>query len=156
MNIKIGLIGAGMIGSDHALRINDSLKGGIVKAINDINKENAKRLSKELGSAKVFEDPHELINSPEINAVLVCSVGPMHEEFVLSSIAAGKYVFCEKPLATNAIACKKIIEAEMKFGKILVQVGFMKRYDSGYQKLKKAIDDYEIGDVLMMHCVHRN
>ena len=80
----------------------------------------------------------------------------MHEEFVLSSIAAGKYVFCEKPLATNAIACKKIIEAEMKFGKILVQVGFMKRYDSGYQKLKKAIDDYEIGDVLMMHCVHRN
>ena len=66
MNIKIGLIGAGMIGSDHALRINDSLKGGIVKAINDINKENAKRLSKKLGSAKVFEDPHELINSPEI------------------------------------------------------------------------------------------
>ena len=113
MNIKIGLIGAGMIGSDHALRINDSLKGGIVKAINDINKENAKRLSKELGSAKVFEDPHELINSPEINAVLVCSIGPTHEEFVLSSIAAGKYVFCEKPLATNAIACKKIIEAEM-------------------------------------------
>ena len=45
MNIKIGLIGAGMIGSDHALRINDSLKGGIVKAINDINKENVKRLS---------------------------------------------------------------------------------------------------------------
>lgn len=156
MNIKIGLIGAGMIGSDHALRINDSLKGGIVKAINDINKENAKRLSKELGSAKVFEDPHELINSPEINAVLVCSIGPTHEEFVLSSIAAGKYVFCEKPLATSAIACKKIIEAEMKFGKRLVQVGFMRRYDSGYQKLKKAIDDYEIGDVLMMHCVHRN
>ena len=49
MNIKIGLIGAGMIGSDHALRINDSLKGGMVKAINDINKESFLSLS-----AKIF------------------------------------------------------------------------------------------------------
>ena len=44
----------------------------------------------------------------------------------------------------------------MNFGKRLVQVGFMRRYDSGYQKLKKVIENYEIGDVLMIHCAHRN
>ena len=156
MSIKIGLIGAGMIGSDHALRIKDSLKGGVINGINDINKENSTRLSKELGGVKIFEDPHALINSSEVDAILVCSIGPTHEEFVLASIAAGKYVFCEKPLATSALSCKKIVNAEMKFGKRLVQVGFMRRYDSGYKKLKKAIESFEIGDVLMMHCAHRN
>ena len=156
MNIKFGIIGAGMIGSDHAKRINNSLNGGIVTAVNDINTESARRLVAELGTAEVFEDPYELIRSPEVSAILICSIGSTHEEFVLASIAAGKYVFCEKPLATSARACKNIVDAEMNFGKRLVQVGFMRRYDSGYQKLKKVIENYEIGDVLMIHCAHRN
>ena len=120
MNIKFGIIGAGMIGSDHATRINKSLNGGIVTAVNDINIESAKRLVAELGTAEVFEDPYDLIRSPEVNAILVCSIGSTHEEFVLASIAAGKYVFCEKPLATSASACKNIVDAEMNFGKRLV------------------------------------
>ena len=81
-----------MIGSDHAKRINNSLNGGIVTAVNDINTESARRLVAELGTAEVFEDPYELIRSPEVSAILICSIGSTHEEFVLASIAAGKYV----------------------------------------------------------------
>ena len=88
MNIKFGIIGAGMIGSDHAIRINKSLNGGIVTAVNDIDIESAKRLVAELGTAEVFEDPYDLIRSPEVSAILVCSIGSTHEEFVLASIAA--------------------------------------------------------------------
>ena len=62
--------------------------------------------------------------------MLVCSWGPTHEEYVLAAIAAGKPVFCEKPLATTQEACLRIIEAEVAFGRRLVQVGYMRRYDS--------------------------
>ena len=78
MSIKIGVIGAGMIGSDHALRIKNSLKGGIINSISDINKENSKMLSNELGGVKIFEDPYALIKSSEVDAILVCSIGPTH------------------------------------------------------------------------------
>ena len=71
-------------------------------------------------------------------------------------VAAGKPVFCEKPLATTAEACLRIVEAEVAHGSRLVQVGFMRRYDAAYRSLKKVLDAGEIGAPLMMHCAHRN
>ena len=65
-------------------------------------------------------------------------------------------MFCEKPLATTKEACLRIIEAEMARGRRLVQVGFMRRYDTGYRALKAALDDGRIGTPLLMHCAHRN
>ena len=76
--------------------------------------------------------------------------------YVLAAIKAGKPVFCEKPLATTAEACLRIVEAEIASGRHLVQVGFQRRYDKGYRALKKAIDDGAIGAPLMIHCAHRN
>jgi myo-inositol 2-dehydrogenase/D-chiro-inositol 1-dehydrogenase len=75
---------------------------------------------------------------------------------VLAAIEAGKPVFCEKPLATTREACLRIIDAEMAFGRRLVQVGFMRRYDAGYRALKAALDEGRIGTPLLMHCAHRN
>ena len=97
-----------------------------------------------------------MINSPEIDAVMCTTSDPYHEEYVLASIAAGKYVFCEKPLAPKADACKRIVEAERKAGKKLVQVGFMRRYDRGYAEMKRIIDSGELGAPLMIHACHRN
>jgi myo-inositol 2-dehydrogenase/D-chiro-inositol 1-dehydrogenase len=65
-------------------------------------------------------------------------------------------VFCEKPLATTAESCMRIVDAEIASGRHLVQVGFQRRYDKGYRALKKAIDDGAIGAPLMVHCAHRN
>lgn len=87
---------------------------------------------------------------------MVCSWDPTHAKFVLESINAGKHVFCEKPLATSAEENLKIIEEEIKFGKKLVQVGFMRRYDKGYREIKKNIENDEIGSPLMVHSIHRN
>jgi myo-inositol 2-dehydrogenase/D-chiro-inositol 1-dehydrogenase len=75
---------------------------------------------------------------------------------VLASIAAGKPVFCEKPLATTEEACRRIIEAEVALGRRLVQVGFMRRYDAAYRALKDVIDSGAIGAPLMYHSGHRN
>ena len=75
---------------------------------------------------KGFENPIDMINSPEIDAVMCTTSDPYHEEYVLASIAAGKYMFCETPLAPKADACQRIVKAERKAGKKLVQVGFMR------------------------------
>src|SRR5207245_11380308 len=92
----------------------------------------------------------------DVGVVVVTSWGPTHEEFVLAAIAAGKPVFCEKPLATTAAGCLRIVEAEVKHGKRLVQVGFMRRYDAGYRGLREVVSGGKIGEPLMVHCAHGN
>ena len=75
---------------------------------------------------------------------------------MLACIAAGKPVFCEKPLATTQDACRRIVEAEVAAGRRLVQVGFNRRYDPAHRALKQAIDGGAIGAPLLAHCAHRN
>jgi len=157
MSLKIGVIGTGAIGSEHARRVTQTLTGGKIVALNDVNPAQAEVLKQDLGlEAEVFESGHDLISSKNVDAVFVTSWGPTHEEFVLSAIKAGKFVFCEKPLATTAEGCQRIIDAEVAAGKRLVQVGFMRRYDSGYQLLKQALDSNGFGAPLMVHAAHRN
>ncbi|WP_145520703.1 Gfo/Idh/MocA family protein [Yersinia mollaretii] len=157
MALNIGVIGTGAIGQDHIRRCSQVLQGSRVVAVTDINREHATKVIRDLGiEANVYTDGYEVINAKEVDAILVTSWGPSHEEFVLAAIAAGKYVFCEKPLAVTAEGCKRIVEAEAAQGKRLVQVGFMRPYDQGYRALKEVITSGKIGEPLMLHCAHRN
>jgi len=157
MTVNIGIIGTGMIGEEHARRITQQLTGGEIVAVTDVNLDQAKAVVSRLGvNAKVYEDGQSLIAAQEVDAVMVTSWGPTHEEYVLAAIKAGKPVFCEKPLATTAEGCRHIIDAEIQAGKRFVQVGFMRRYDSGYRMMKDAIDQNRLGEPLMVHAVHRN
>ncbi|CRH31228.1 Inositol 2-dehydrogenase {ECO:0000255/HAMAP-Rule:MF_01671} [Pantoea ananatis] len=157
MALKLGVIGTGAIGQEHIRRCNNVLQGARVVAVSDINVEGAQAALQRLNSdAQVCKDGYEVIQSPDVDAVLVTSWDPTHEEFTLAAIAAGKPVFCEKPLAMSAEGCRRVVEAEIQHGKRLVQVGFMRPYDAGYRALKKVITDGEIGEPLMLHCAHRN
>ncbi|RRJ64645.1 gfo/Idh/MocA family oxidoreductase [Paenibacillus oralis] len=157
MTMKFGVIGTGALGMDHMRRIQQTLNGGEVVAVTDINPEAAKQAVADLGlNAKVFPDDRTLLAEGNVDAIVITSWGPAHKASVLAGIEAGKYVFCEKPLATTAEDCLRIVEAEMKHGKRLVQVGFMRRYDSGYIKLKEAIENKFIGEPLMIRAAHRN
>jgi len=157
MTLRLGVVGTGAIGQDHIKRITRKTSGARVVAVNDINLDVARAfVAAENIDARVEASTAELIGATDVDAVLVASWGPAHEEQVLACIAAGKPVFCEKPLATTAVGARRIVDAEMRHGRQLVQVGFMRRYDAGYRALKKVVDDGTIGAPLMVHCTHRN
>jgi myo-inositol 2-dehydrogenase / D-chiro-inositol 1-dehydrogenase len=156
VTVNIGIIGVGMIGQDHAGRLASVLSGARVAAVADADVDRAAAVARSLPGAQALASGHEVIGSETVDAVVVTSWGPTHEEFVLAAIEAGKPVFCEKPLAPAPDACLRIVEAEMAAGRRLVQVGFMRRYDRGYRALKRAVDDGVIGAPLLVHCAHRN
>ena len=119
--LRIGLVGTGAIGRTHIERINNTLQGGKVVACADANIDFCKSVAEKYG-IKAYERGEDMIASDDIDAVVVTTLDPFHEQYVMAAIKAGKYVFCEKPLAPEADACKRIVEAEMATGKQLVQV----------------------------------
>lgn len=153
--LKIGVIGTGAIGRTHIERINHKLSGAKVIACADINADFCKSVAGKYGLT-AYETGEAMIENAKLDAVLVTTSDAYHERYVLAAIGAGKYVFCEKPLAPSAEACKRIMQAEADAGKQLVQVGFMRRYDPGYRQLKEAVQSRKYGEPLLLHCAHRN
>jgi myo-inositol 2-dehydrogenase/D-chiro-inositol 1-dehydrogenase len=156
MTVKVGVIGVGMIGQDHIRRLTKVLAGGAVVAVADADAARAKGVAEGIPGARAFATGEELIANSGVDAVVVTSWGPTHEPYVLAAIAAGKPVFCEKPLATTQEACLRILEAETARGKRLVQVGFMRRYDAAYRAMKETLSSGAIGSPLIFHSAHRN
>ena len=117
MTVQVGVIGVGMIGQDHIRRITQVLTGGAVVAVNDVDATRAGQAAASLPGAVVHATAADLIADDHVDAVLVASWGPAHEEQVVAAIGAGKPVFCEKPLAPTSAACLRIMDAEMAAGR---------------------------------------
>ena len=156
MTLKVGVIGTGMIGRDHIRRLTEVVSGAEVVAVTDVDEVSAKEVAAGLPGATVHTTGEDLIGDDSVQAVIVCSWGATHEQYVIASIKAGKPVFCEKPLATTTDACRHIMDSEAATGRRLVQVGFMRRYDASYRALKQVIDSGTVGAPLIYYSGHRN
>ena len=152
--LRVGVVGCGAIGKEHITRLTEKVACARVSAVCDVSRESAQQAAALCG-AEVFADAAALIAADTVDAVVVTTPGFAHTEPVLLAIAAGKPVFCEKPLATTAADCKAIVQAEMAAGQHLVQVGFMRRYDRGYNQVKALLDSGDFGKPLLVKCTHR-
>jgi myo-inositol 2-dehydrogenase / D-chiro-inositol 1-dehydrogenase len=156
MSLRIGVIGAGLMGSTHVRILSASVAAAEVVAVSDTIAGNAERIAQEAGVQAVHPDAHDLIGDPQVEAVVIASPAETHDEFTLACLQAGKPVLCEKPLAASAHACRRVLDAEVAIGRRLIQVGFMRRFDPGYADMKRRLDAGVVGSPILLHCKHRN
>ena len=155
MTLSVGVIGTGSIGTDHVRRLAREVAGSRVAAVFDVATERAAQVAASAG-ATAHRRAADVIADPDVEAVVIASPGGTHAGLVLDCLAAGKPVLCEKPLAETAADALAVVRAEAASGRRLVQVGYMRRYDPGYVRLKSTVDAGAIGEPLLLHCVHRN
>ncbi|MBR0715563.1 Gfo/Idh/MocA family protein [Bradyrhizobium liaoningense] len=153
MSIGIGVIGTGVMGAEHARILRHETPGAHLAGICDADATRAQAVA---SGATVFSDPQSLIASDQIDAIVIASPDATHAALTLASIEAGKPVLCEKPLASSAANALDVVQAEVALGRRLIQVGYMRRFDPGYQQIKRIKDAGELGGPVLLHNVHRN
>ena len=156
MTIRVGLIGAGVMGADHARILAEELPGVSLRIICDADDSRARKIADATGAAHVSADPLAVIADASVDAVLIASPDHTHAGLSKACVEAGKPVLCEKPLSQDSLECLEVIAAEIKRGKHLVQLGFMRRFDPSYVEMKEALRSGRIGKAVMMHNFHRN
>jgi myo-inositol 2-dehydrogenase / D-chiro-inositol 1-dehydrogenase len=156
MTLRIGIIGAGIMGTDHARIFAEEVPGISLQVICDADQKRAKSVAEATGAAHVVSDPLALISDASVDAVVIAAPDQFHATLTLACIKAGKPVLCEKPLSQDRNECLAVLEAEEKCGKHLVQIGFMRRFDPSYTEIKAMLTSGDLGKALMFHCFHRN
>ena len=155
-DLRVGVIGVGMMGADHADRLVNRIAGARLVAVSDPDTARAEQLAAQFSDVRTVADPLEMVADESVDAVVIASPGFVHEEQVLACIEHGTYALCEKPLTMDSESSLRIVEAEHKAGRPLVQVGFMRRFDPEYARLKALLDSGEYGRALVVHNTHRN
>ena len=156
MTLRIGIIGAGIMGADHARIFAEEVPGISLQVICDADQSRAKLAADANGAKTVTTDPLAVINDAFVDAVVIAAPDQFHASLTLACIAAGKPVLCEKPLSQDSKECLAVLDAEEKSGKRLVQIGFMRRFDPSYTEIKSMLVRGDLGKALMFHCFHRN
>jgi myo-inositol 2-dehydrogenase/D-chiro-inositol 1-dehydrogenase len=156
MTLRIGIIGAGIMGADHARIFAEEVPGTSLQVICDADQKRAASVAESTGAKNVGSDPLAVIHDAAVDAVVIAAPDQFHAPLTLACIAAGKPVLCEKPLSQNTSECISVLAAEEKCGKHLVQIGFMRRFDPSYAEIKSMLVQGDLGKALMFHCFHRN
>ncbi|OAN38755.1 Gfo/Idh/MocA family protein [Mycolicibacterium iranicum] len=155
-DLRIAVLGVGVMGADHVARITSRISGARVAVVNDYVTEKAEQIASEIEGCRAVADPLDAVADPDVDAVVLATPGSTHEKQLLACLEHRKPVLCEKPLTTDVATSLEIVRRESELGVRLIQVGFMRRFDEEYMRLKTLLDGGELGEPLLMHCVHRN
>ncbi len=152
-DLRFGLIGSGFMGRCHAQAMMAApvlfeLDGGVTRAmLADADEAMAERAAAALGFERSTGDWTTLVDDPDIDVVDITAPNSLHKPMALAAIAAGKIVYCEKPLAPNAVDAKALMEAAEAAGTKTL-VGFNYLRNPVVATAKEIIDSGEIGDVV--------
>lgn len=152
--VRIGLIGAGRIGQVHcvALGRNPDAKITIVA---DFFVEAAKKCAATYKIPRAVQDWKEVVRSPDVDAVVICSPSDTHHDIILGAAAAGKHIFCEKPIDYNLKRIDEALAAVSRSG-VLFQLGFQRRFDTHFKRVRDAVQSGEIGETFMLNIISRD
>lgn len=153
--VRVGLIGAGRMGSFHAENLAWRIPGAVLAAVADPVAGAAEKLAQRLGVAKFYSDLHALLQDADIDAVVIAAPARTHAEWVIAAAQAGKHVFCEKPMAVTLEEADRAIAAAKQAG-VVLQVGFNRRFDSGFAAAITAIKTGENGTTQLSRSLTRD
>ncbi|MFG2456326.1 Gfo/Idh/MocA family protein [Streptomyces sp. NPDC048523] len=154
--LGVAVIGTGKMGADHVRRLHEVVSGARVSAVVDLDTDRAKQIAARVEGCTAYTDPASAMAAADVDAVLIASPGPAHEAALLHAFEHDLPVLCEKPLTPDAASALRVMEAEQRLGRRRAQVGFMRRYDAEYMKLKSLLGTGQLGRPLMLHNRHRN
>jgi inositol 2-dehydrogenase len=146
--VRVGLVGLGRIGRFHAANLAGRIPLAELVRIVDANENVARENSEQLGGVEWSTGYADLLDDPEIEAVVVASPTPLHAEMAEAAAGAGKHVFCEKPISLDRQRTYQVIEAVGEAG-VKLQAGFHRRFDPDYRAARERISAGEIGDVYL-------
>jgi len=150
MTLNVALIGCGFIGRFHSTALRAIAGRGALDikyaAVVDADYDRASTFAEPTGAVPLA-DPHEAIDSPDIDVVYICVPTGGHKELVLRAAERGKHIFCEKPLATNLADVEEMVEAVEKAG-VKAGVGLVLRHSPILTVLKDLISDPTLGRMM--------
>jgi myo-inositol 2-dehydrogenase/D-chiro-inositol 1-dehydrogenase len=155
MTTTIGIIGAGRIGKVHAETLVTRVPEARVLAIADIMQEAAQETASRLNIPTASGDYHDILNNPDIHAVAICSATDTHSQIIIESAEAGKHIFCEKPIDFSLEKIDRALAAVEKAG-VTLQIGFNRRFDPNFAKVREVIQSGQIGDIHILRITSRD
>ncbi len=153
--IRIGIIGAGRIGKVHAETIAFRLPEAEPVVIADVKVQAAQEVAARCGIARVANTAEEVIADRNVDAVLICSSTDTHADLVVAAAKAGKHIFCEKPIDHSLAKIDRALAA-VKTAGVKLQVGFNRRFDPNFARVRQAVASGEIGAPHLMHIISRD
>lgn len=151
----IGLIGTGRIGKIHAETLATRIPNAYLAAVADIFLPTAEETGTQWNVQKVFSDYHQILNDSSIEAVAICSATDTHAQIIQEAAQAGKHIFCEKPIDHDLARIDAALEAVQAAG-VKFQVGFNRRFDSNFRKVKEMVVEGKIGDPHILRITSRD
>jgi scyllo-inositol 2-dehydrogenase (NAD+) len=144
-----------MMGSHHAENLARHVSAADLVAVADADPQRAHQVAARLGVERWFGDPHDLLASRDVDAVVIATPDETHAAMVMAAAEAGKDILCEKPLATTLTDADRALAA-VAAARVRLQIGFMRRYDPAYAAAKAALDAGQLGRPALFRGIHRN
>ena len=153
--LRFGLIGAGRIGPVHAETLAFRVSQAQLVAVADVNLSAARVVASRYNIPEIFSSGSDMIADPEIDAVAICSPTDTHADLIVAAARAGKHIFCEKPISLSLKEIDRSLAAVESAG-VKLQVGFNRRFDSNFLRVRQAVVSGEIGTPNLFHIVSRD
>ena len=155
MTIRVGLIGAGRIGRVHAENLAYRVPEASLVAISDIFVEAAEKLAADFQIPATYKDHRSIMEDKTIEAVIICSSTDTHSMMIEEAGAAGKHIFCEKPIDHDLSKIDRALAVVEQAG-VKLQVGFNRRFDPNFQRVREIVAAGEIGDPHILQITSRD